>query len=447
MDSTPPTRKIRRRRWLLVALLAAAVSGGWYGFWRYHLKRFAAVRPGVLYRVGQPSLLGLKYLARRYGVRTVVSAQTFDIPLCQGLYDPGKPSGPREAETVRQLGMNHVQWPMGTEENWPFPTPWQFEAFFALLDDPANYPVALHCAGGKHRTGSLAALFRLEYDRWPVERVLDEMYAFDFGGQQPTQELNLRTYVRRPLPNSEQLAAMRAALQSGDQSTSAGRADYAALVRNLRAEHHEPDVQNRLAAYFADDGPFAVCLAQRLVELPDEPLAKPAAALAARLLADPAAAEESWSMAAAVIADFGTPEQQATLQKLLAEEIGADPPTPRYRALVRGVTNRYTPNRRAWLRMILDDQRPCVEPEAAPRRYCDVAMVRLAVIENQGFPWDKTDQSKIVFSWDLGVQKALHWLDERPDALRLAPLEPPTGENQVAAEAVPLPKKIQRLPR
>ncbi len=444
-DPSPPVGHRRRRRLLWSAILLVVACGGWYGFWRYHLKRFAAVRPGVLYRVGQPSKLGLRYLAWRYGVKTIVSAQTFDIPLCQGLYDPFQPSGPRETEVARQLNLKHVQWPMGTEANWPFPTPWQFEAFFELMDDPENHPAAIHCAGGKHRTGSLSALFRLEYDRWPVEEVLREMYAFDFGGQQPTQEWNLRTYVRRPLPHDDVLEHLRSTLlSSGDSSASK---DYAAFVRTLHKRRDEPALQNRLAAYFGDREPFAVCLAQRLVQRVDEPLAAPAAKLASAVLQDPAAAEDEWSMAAALVADFGDETHWKQLAKLLSEAINDAPVAPRYQALVRGITNRYTPNRRAWLKSILSDKRVCIEPEAAGRRYCDVAMVRLAVIENVGFPWDKSDPQRIVFSWDLGVEKALAWFDEHPEAAQYVPLQPPTGNNPVASEAVPLPKQIQRLPR
>lgn len=445
MEPSPPVNRRRKRRLLVALTLLAAAYGGWYGFWRYHLKRFATVRPGVLYRVGQPSKLGLKHLAHWYGVRTIVSAQTFDTPLCKGLYDPGKPSGPRETEVAGQLGLNHVQWPMGAEANWPFPTPWQFEAFFQLMDDPTNYPVVLHCAGGKHRTGSLAALYRLEYDRWSIEKTLAEMYAFDFGGQQPTQELNLRTYVRRPQPSDDQWQHLSQTFLTGEETTD--RLDYSGLIRLLNDRRAESSIENRLAAYFKDREPFAVCLAQRIVRTVDEPLALQATALAAGTLADPTAPADDWSMAAATVADLGSPAQQAKLQKLLGDEINEGPVTPRYQALVRGVTNRYTPNRRAWLKPILSDERLCAEPEAAGRRYCDVAMVRLAVIENIGFPWDKSDPKNLVFSWDLGVQAARAWFDQNRDAQQLVQLQPPTGQNEVTLDAVPLPKNIQRQAR
>ncbi len=60
-------------------------------------------------------------------------------------------------------------------------SPWQFEEFYRLFDNPDNFPIAIHCVSGRHRTGTIAALFRLEYDRWSIDHVLSEMYSFSFG--------------------------------------------------------------------------------------------------------------------------------------------------------------------------------------------------------------------------------------------------------------------------
>ena len=114
-------------------------------------------------------------------MKTVLSLQLFDPQLSRGLIDPGRPSGSRESDYVATATAAHlVQWPMGQESCWPWMTPWQFEEFFRMFDNPENFPVAVHCMGGRHRTGTISALFRLEYDRWPVERALAEMYSFKF---------------------------------------------------------------------------------------------------------------------------------------------------------------------------------------------------------------------------------------------------------------------------
>src|SRR5688572_9204012 len=125
------TPAIRRRRrivrscLLIVLLLSCAIAGR-----QYHLKRFQAVRPGVLYRTGQPTELGIWYLVRAKGVKTVLSTQLYDMRLRSGIIDPGEPSGRRESFHVTQLGARPRQWPMGKEACWPWVTPWQFEEFF-----------------------------------------------------------------------------------------------------------------------------------------------------------------------------------------------------------------------------------------------------------------------------------------------------------------------------
>jgi tyrosine-protein phosphatase SIW14 len=196
--------------WLLLAAgLAVLAAGGQMLLSRQHLKRFHVVRPGVWYRTAQPSQWSLSWLVRRHGVRTVLCLRHFEeIPLRGGLLDFDGSNGVNEADYVRdQLGLNFVQWPMGDEPYWPWCTPKQFEALFRLVDDPNNHPIVVHCVGGRHRTGTMTALFRMEYDRWSPDDALAEMYSVDFGHSMAIQDHNLRTYLPRPQPGD---AASRA---------------------------------------------------------------------------------------------------------------------------------------------------------------------------------------------------------------------------------------------
>ncbi len=227
----------RGRRWLLLGVFAAVLSSaGYWAFWHHHTKRFMEVRKGVFYRVAQPSEFGFRYLIKNIGIKTVVSVQLYDFRLRRGLISFSDPDGCRESEYVARLGARAVQWPMGTEKSWPWLTPWQFEQFFQLLDDPRNWPVAVHCQGGRHRTGTLSALFRLEYDRWDAERALAEMYSFKFGGAIRLQEHNLRTYLPRPHPTSAEWAALQCYYAPLLTQTIA---DYETLVRKLRSARGE----------------------------------------------------------------------------------------------------------------------------------------------------------------------------------------------------------------
>jgi tyrosine-protein phosphatase SIW14 len=431
-----------RLRPVVVGLLvAAALVAGYFGLWRYHLKRFQAVREGILYRSAQPTEFGLQYLTRQRGVKTVLSLQLFDPQLSHGLIDLGRRSGARESDYVTTAtGAHLVQWPMGLESCWPWMTPWQFEEFFRLFDNSENLPVAVHCMGGRHRTGTISALFRLEYDRWPVERALTEMYSFNFGEGTPMQEYNLRTYLPRPHPDDADWQVLREAfapLAAGDAP-----ADYEALVRRLRASASDAKSRQAASAYVAARQPFALPLAVRLIDTVDDPLVKPATELASQRLEESHAAASDWQMAAALIADFGTPRQQARLLQMIEHESREAKVSPHYAALVAGVSNRYTENRLAYLQPVLEDERLHFEPGAQACRYCYVAMVRMAAITDQrwiiGFPERP--------HWDHARNKARQWLASHPDEVRLARLKLPSGNNTVIASEERHDEDLSRLP-
>ncbi|HEX4590945.1 MAG TPA: protein-tyrosine phosphatase family protein, partial [Gemmataceae bacterium] len=49
--------------------------------------------------------------------------------------------------------------------------------FLAVMDEPANYPVLVHCMAGIHRTGAYMAVYRMEADHWDNAAALDELRA------------------------------------------------------------------------------------------------------------------------------------------------------------------------------------------------------------------------------------------------------------------------------
>lgn len=434
----------RPKQLLALALLLVAGVVGYQLFWRYHVKRYQVVREGVFYRVAQPTELGLKHLIERDGVQTVICLQLYRPRLKRGMYDPGEPSGLEERHFVQAKGARYLEWPQGQEACWPWPTPWVYEQFFALLDDPSSWPVAVHCMGGRHRTGTLSALFRLEYDRWPVDKALDEMYGFQFGLPISLHEHNLRTYAPRPHPDSAQWQALCGYWQPMLAIEGVQIDDYEQLVRALRARRHDPQIEQSLADYLAADGMFALCLAQRVVDGPEEPLAQVAAERAAACLQRDRATAADWQMAAALVADFGTPDQQAQLLKLLEDEPRDAAPSPRYQAVAVGVTNRYTRNRIPYLRPLLEDARQRPEPHAARYRYCDTAMARLSVIidtnlmEHGGTPPGMTN-------WQYACQLARQWMQTHDRQTRLSQLVPAEGDCEVLAGALPSQEDLSRM--
>lgn len=84
---------------------------------------------------------------------------------------------PEEREWVESLGMRYVSIPMVAKK---YPRPEHVAEFMRVVDDPATGKFFVHCAGGRHRTGAMGAVYRFERYGWNFERVYKEMKRFDF---------------------------------------------------------------------------------------------------------------------------------------------------------------------------------------------------------------------------------------------------------------------------
>jgi len=83
-----------------------------------------------------------------------------------------------ERQFVESAGMRFFRIPMTTRTA---PTSDDISRFLQLVNDPANQPVYVHCAGGRHRTGVMTALYRMTHGGWNPERAFKEMKQYDFG--------------------------------------------------------------------------------------------------------------------------------------------------------------------------------------------------------------------------------------------------------------------------
>lgn len=187
-----------RRGRFFVAVVSAAVAVSFVWGVSYHLRNFHAVEPGVLYRCGQLTPTGLKYALHRHRIKTVVTLRT--------VRDPDKPYLDEwEADGCATHGVRHIR---------IVPRPWLVDAkgelpaeevvreFLAVMDDPANHPVLVHCFAGVHRTGTLCAVYRMEYQGWTPDRAIAEMegYGFEPGRDREAIEGYLRAYGPRRRP-------------------------------------------------------------------------------------------------------------------------------------------------------------------------------------------------------------------------------------------------------
>jgi protein tyrosine/serine phosphatase len=114
------------------------------------------------YRGAQPKEKDYKDLAA-LGVKTIIDLRD-------------EPTG-YEKPTVEALGMRYVNIPMSDKE---YPKEEQITAFLKLVDDPATGKFYVHCAGGRHRTGVMGAVYRFTHYHWNFDQVYKEMKDYDF---------------------------------------------------------------------------------------------------------------------------------------------------------------------------------------------------------------------------------------------------------------------------
>jgi protein tyrosine/serine phosphatase len=82
-----------------------------------------------------------------------------------------------EEPAVKAAGLRYVNIPLVDKSS---PTAEQVSSFLKVVNDPATGKFYVHCAGGRHRTGIMGAVYRFNHDHWNYEQAYAEMLKFDF---------------------------------------------------------------------------------------------------------------------------------------------------------------------------------------------------------------------------------------------------------------------------
>jgi protein tyrosine/serine phosphatase len=135
------------------------------------LSNVGRVAPGVL-RGAQPGRDGYATL-KAMGVRTVIDMRTTAS----------------EQKQVEGAGMKAVAVPIemtrdGLSE--------KVDRVVALMADPANQPVYVHCRHGQDRTGIVVAAYRMKQQGWSLVDAETEMQAYGFNDVW----VNFRKFIR-----------------------------------------------------------------------------------------------------------------------------------------------------------------------------------------------------------------------------------------------------------
>ena len=129
-----------------------------------------------LYRGAQPVAGGMKRLAE-LGIKSVINLRADDA---RSLVEE------KEAKTA---GLRYFNVPM---KWYARPTNEEVERVLAIIDDPNNQPVFIHCRRGADRTGTIIAAYRISREGWPGGQALSEA---DRYGMRKIQ-FEMRDYIR-----------------------------------------------------------------------------------------------------------------------------------------------------------------------------------------------------------------------------------------------------------
>jgi len=114
------------------------------------------------YRGGRPKADDFKTLAA-LGIKTVIDLTDNSLK--------------KEKPAVEAAGMRYVNIAIVDKTN---PSVEQVSEFLKIANDPATGKFYVHCAGGRHRTGVMGAVYRFNHDHWNFDQVYAEMKQFDF---------------------------------------------------------------------------------------------------------------------------------------------------------------------------------------------------------------------------------------------------------------------------
>jgi len=114
------------------------------------------------YRGARPKERDLKDLAAM-GIKTVI--------------DLTDNSREYEQPAVEAAGLRYVNIPMLDKST---PNMDQINEFLKIVNDPETGKFFVHCAGGRHRTGVVGAVYRFNHYNWKLDQALQEMDRFEF---------------------------------------------------------------------------------------------------------------------------------------------------------------------------------------------------------------------------------------------------------------------------
>lgn len=114
----------------------------------------------TLYRGAQPTQEGFMEL-KKMGIKTIINLRKFHT----------------DEKLINGMGFNYVQIPSATN----IPDKEKYLKFLKIVRNPEMQPVFVHCNHGADRTGTAAALYRINIQGWDTEEAIRELQQGGYG--------------------------------------------------------------------------------------------------------------------------------------------------------------------------------------------------------------------------------------------------------------------------
>lgn len=166
----------------------------------------------ILIRSSQPDEDDIRSLHKKYGLATVINLRGAEVPASSVdlRWNHGKQRAVqqtggltpdwwvKERKVCEELGISF--WTLNLGDGTEPPDLASIRVFLLLIAK-GRWPILIHCQGGIHRTGSMAALYRMQFQGWPAPTAIQEMesywYNWSISDRSKVKEF-LRYYRVRP---------------------------------------------------------------------------------------------------------------------------------------------------------------------------------------------------------------------------------------------------------
>lgn len=167
---------------LLVITIAAIVWGKSYIYDYKMNHNFETITEGKVFKSGVIPPDEIADYVAKYKIKSII-----DLRYPGTGDDVNNPEIPSELKAEKEAvakikGLNHFN--IGSDQ---VPQQHNLDAFFKVMDNPANYPVLIHCFHGVGRAEMYSAIYRIEYENWDKDeartstRFLTKFSSFDLG--------------------------------------------------------------------------------------------------------------------------------------------------------------------------------------------------------------------------------------------------------------------------